>query len=148
MIDFVTALQKDAQKSIDSLERSGNNTIKKSQEASRILGDIFDRLKEYIISYEFKNEAEEIEFFKEMKPRLFCKLIYYRKLYNIEMMRPVASIESQKEYLKEELDVINKYTGKRLDFIRYYRSGATYLDKLYFFAWSDRYGTISGGFLL
>ena len=132
MIDFVKALQKDTQKSIDSLERSGNNTIKKSQEASHILGDAFDQLKDYIISYEFQSESEEIDFFKEIKPRLFCKLIYYRKLYNIEMMRPVASIEAQKDYLNGELEVINKYTNKRLDFIRYYRSGATYLDKLYF----------------
>lgn len=132
MIDFVKSLQKEIQKNIDHLERSEENVIKKSQEASHILGDAFDRLKEFIIAYEFKSESEEINFFKEIKPRLFCNLIYYRKLYNIAMMRPTASVEAQKAYLADELDAINKYTSKRLDFIRYYRSGATYLDKLYF----------------
>lgn len=37
-----------------------------------------------------------------------------------------------REYLKAELETIDKYTIKRLDFIRYYRSGATYLDSSYF----------------
>lgn len=63
---------------------------------------------------------------------MFCKLIYYRKLYNIEMSRPGANVEVPREQLKDELDAINKYTNKRLDFIRYYRSGAIYLDRLYF----------------
>jgi RteC protein. len=132
MIDFVNHLKERIQKEIDRIEQSGENSIKKSLEASHILGDAFDRLKEYIISYEFRSQAEEIEFFKELKPRLFCKLIYYRKIYNIEMNRPVADCQVQKEYLRSELDAINRYIAKRLDFIRYYRSGATYLDSLYF----------------
>lgn len=122
MIDFVKNLQAEIQKDISCIERSEDNDIKKSLEVSHILGEAFDRLKEFIISYEFKSEEEEIEFFKEIKPRLFCKLIYYRKIYNIEMMRPVASTESQKDYLKSELAAINTYMNKRLDFIRYYRS--------------------------
>lgn len=48
------------------------------------------------------------------------------------MNRPVGSIESQKEYLLTEMDDLGRYTRKRLDFIRYYRSGATHLDSLYF----------------
>jgi len=132
MIEFIKYLQKEIQKETDRIERSEDNNIKKSLEVSHVLGEAFDRLKDFIISYEFKSEEEEIEFFKEIKPRLFCKLIYYRKIYNIEMMRPVASVEAQKAHLEDELDALNKYTIKRLDFIRYYRSGATHLDRLYF----------------
>lgn len=132
MIDFVKALQREVQRDIDRLEQSEDSVIKKSLEASHILGAAFDRLKKFIISYEFKDETEEIEFFREIKPRLFSKLIYYRKLYNIKMMRPSGGVEAQQRYLNGELEAIAKYTGKRLDFIRYYRSGATYLDRNYF----------------
>lgn len=59
-------------------------------------------------------------------------MIYYRKVYNTEMHRPVASVEAQKEYLKKKLDVIQDFNDKILDFYRYYRSGATYLDAAYF----------------
>ncbi len=132
MINFIKKLQTEIQGNIDSLERSDLNIIKKSLEASRILDDASDRLREFLISYDFPNEDEEIEFFKEIKPRIFCKQIYYRKIYNIEMGRPPGSIDAQKEHLENELVAINKYTNKRLDFIRYYRSGATYLDRQYF----------------
>ncbi|HBL74285.1 MAG: RteC protein [Bacteroidetes bacterium GWF2_42_66] len=107
------------------------NILKKSLEASNILGEAFNRLKKFIVSYQFSDEIEEISFFKEIKPKLCYRLIYYRKLYNIEMNRP-AGMDKQKEYLSEELNEINKYNAKRLDFIRYYRSGSTQLDSLYF----------------
>lgn len=48
------------------------------------------------------------------------------------MHRPVASVEAQKEYLKKKLDVIQSFNDKILDFYRYYRSGATFLDAAYF----------------
>lgn len=91
-----------------------------------------ERLVTWYFGYRFQNDDEEIKFFKEIKPRLFCRLIYYRKLYNIEMNRPVGSIEAQREYLDAHVRAINAYTQKRLDFIRYFRSGATHLDSLYF----------------
>ena len=104
MIDFVRTLQKEINRKIDRIERSENNTIKKATDASLILISAFDRLKKFIISYEFQNEAEEIQFFKEIKPKLFFRLIYYRKLFNIEMNRPVAGTDAQKEYLRIESD--------------------------------------------
>lgn len=132
MTGFTQKLQKEIERKIVQIETSDHSILNKSIEASRVLGDAFKRLKEFIISYEFASEEEEILFFKEIKPRLFSRLIYYRKIYNIEMNRPVGSIESQKEYLLTEMDDLGRYTRKRLDFIRYYRSGATHLDSLYF----------------
>ena len=100
-------------------------------EASLVLGDVFRRLREFVSTYTFKNEAEEIEFFKVVKPRLYHRLIYYRKVYNIEMNRPVG-IESQNAYLRDEIKAINRYNAKRSDFVRYYRSGMTHLDSMYY----------------
>ena len=132
MIGFAQKLQKEIERKIVQIETSDHSILNKSIEASRVLGDAFKGLKEFIISYEFASEEEEILFFKEIKPRLFFRLIYYRKIYNIEMNRPVGSIESQKEYLLAEMDDLGRYTHKRLDFISYFRSGATHLDSLYF----------------
>ncbi len=132
MIDYITKLRKETDGLIDRIESSDSNILKKSLEASHVLADAFDKLKKFILSYEFRDEAEEITFFKEIKPKFCYRLIYYRKLYNIEINRPVAGTCKQKEYLSDELDTINKYTNKRLDFVRYYRSGSTHLDSLYF----------------
>ncbi|MCG6189974.1 RteC domain-containing protein [Maribellus maritimus] len=132
MVKYVTKLRKEMDDAIDRIESSDSNILKKSLEASHVLAEAFDQLKTFFLSYKFMDEEEEINFFKEIKPKICYRLIYYRKLYNIEMNRPVAGTCRQKEYLCGELDSINKYTNKRLDFIRYYRSGATHLDSLYF----------------
>ena len=105
--------------------------ITKSLEASHMLTEAFNQLKAFIVSYDFKDEEEEIFFFKDTKPKLCSRLIYYRKVYNIEMNRP-EGVDKQREYLSEILDSINKYNCKRLDFIRYYRSCSSHLDAAYF----------------
>ena len=107
------------------------NVLKKSLEASLVLGDAFQRLRDFIDTHIFKSEAEEIEFFKVVKPRLYHRLIYYRKVYNIEMNRPVG-VDSQRAYLIDEIKAINRYNNKHSDFVRYYRSGMTHLDTLYY----------------
>lgn len=109
------------------IELSDLNILKKSLEASLVLGDAFQQLREFIDSHIFNNEAEEIEFFKVIKPRLYHRLLYYRKVYNIEMNRPVG-VDSQKAYLIDEIKAINRYNTKHSDFVRYYRSGMTHLD--------------------
>ena len=114
MIAFIEKLNSEVLRSIERIESRDTDVLKKSLEASRVLGEAFDRLKQYIIGYRFQNDDEEIKFFKEIKPRLFCRLIYYRKLYNIEMNRPVGSIEAQREYLDAHVRAINAYTQKRL----------------------------------
>ncbi|HHV84536.1 MAG TPA: RteC protein [Petrimonas sp.] len=131
MIPYTSRLKKEIDAKIEQIERSEISMITKSLEASRVLAEAFNQLKTFILSYDFKDEDEEISFFKETKPKLCSRLIYYRKVYNIEMNRPTGA-DKEREYLCESLNNINKYNCKRLDFIRYYRSGSSHLDTLYF----------------
>lgn len=131
MDTFVSNLEKEIEKKLKKIESADLNILKKSLEASLVLGDAFQKMKEFISTYTFRDEAEEIEFFKVIKPRLFYRLIYYRKIYNIEMNRPVG-VESQRAYLIDEIKAINRYNAKRSDFVRYYRSGLTHMDSMYY----------------
>ena len=131
MLQFTSRLKNKVDIEIEKIEHSEISLMTKSLEASRVLREAYTQLKAFILSYTFQGEEEEILFFKEIKPRLCFRLIYYRKLYNIEMDRPTG-IEKQREYLNDLLNGINKYNCKRLDFVRYYRSGSSHLDSLYF----------------
>lgn len=128
---FINRLEKEIENRLKGIEKSNLNVLKKSLEASLVLGDAFQRLRDFIDTHIFKSEAEEIEFFKVVKPRLYHRLIYYRKVYNIEMNRPVG-VDSQRAYLIDEIKAINRYNNKHSDFVRYYRSGMTHLDTLYY----------------
>jgi len=131
MIHFTSCLKKEIDTKIEQIECSEISMMTKSLEASHILTEAFKQLKTFILSYDFKDEEEEIFFFKDVKPKLCSRLIYYRKVYNIEMDRPTGT-DKQREYLSEILEGINKYNCKRLDFIRYYRSCSSHLDAFYF----------------
>ena len=72
---------------------------------------------------------DEIFFFKIIKPKFFSKLIYYRKVYNIEMMRPNGQDCVLKNYFINELNQLENFYNKNIDFYKYYRSGSTHLDK-------------------
>ena len=131
MLQFTSHLKSEVDAKIELIECSEISMITKSLEASRVLRKAYNQLKEFILSYDFQGEEEEVLFFKEIKPRLCFRLIYYRKLYNIEMDRPIG-IEKQREYFNDLLDGINRFNSKRLDFMRYYRSGSSHMDTLYF----------------
>jgi hypothetical protein len=55
-----------------------------------------ERLKIFIKDYTFKDDNEEINFFKAIKPRFSSLVIYYQKVYNLEMNCPVNNIDAKK----------------------------------------------------
>ena len=105
MIQFTSRLKNEVDTKIEKIEHSEISTMTKSLEASRVIWEAFNQLKSFVLSYKFQNEEEEILFFKEIKPRLCFRLIYYRKVYNIEMDRPTG-INKQQEYLNDLLNGI------------------------------------------
>lgn len=132
MNEFVKKLSKEVNETLSEICVNNGKILRRAYECIHFMENVFERLKEYIKTYEFKNEEEEIEFFKEYKPKLFCYLIFYRKIYNIEMFRPKGGIETQKTYLKNELQRINDYFHKNKDFYHYYSSNSVHLDQVYF----------------
>lgn len=76
--------------------------------------------------------SDEIYFFKNIKPQVFSKLIYYVKLFSIESKRPRSSNKSQVKYFNKHIDRLQNYFNDNLEFYHYYRRGATFLDSEYF----------------
>lgn len=86
---------------LQTLENNEGDILHIAPPIIKLLEDMFKKLKAFISDYEFKDENEEIRFFKKIKPQLFSKLIYYQKIYKIETMRPNGSDDAQKQYLKK-----------------------------------------------
>lgn len=81
---------------LQTLERAEGDILHTSPPIIKLLEDMFGKLKAFISDYTFKDENEEILFFKEIKPQLFSKLIYYQNIYKIEAMRPNGSDDEKK----------------------------------------------------
>lgn len=132
MRDFIKNLGNEVDQKIRVIESREISALKKAIELIDVLKEALYRLKSFISGYRFPSEKEEIEFFKVTKPDLLRHLLYYRKVYNIEMNRPVGTAAEQVKYLGAELGAIQAYICKRLDFYRYVRSGATHCDREFF----------------
>ncbi|MCB0538983.1 MAG: RteC domain-containing protein [Bacteroidetes bacterium] len=132
MKKVINTLIDDLEKELKLIESEESNILKKSEHSIYKIQECLKSLEKFAISNRFKNTQEEICFFKELKPRIFSKLIYYVRIYNIESKRPNGSDRVQKKYLMNELDRLKSFFDNNLEFYQYYRTGATYLDDKYF----------------
>lgn len=100
---------------------------------------LFEELREYIHNYNFRDNEEEIDFFKYSKPLILSKLIYYNDIYTLELRKPNGNKEVVKEHYKKKQAAIVDYCNNNLDFYQYYRSKATHLDRYYFLRGHENY---------
>lgn len=97
-----------------------------------VLEETFDRLRTFVTHYTFRDQSEEINFFKNVKPHIFSWLLYYGQLHAMEARMPVGSRADQRKYLVEALGRIKYFFDMNSEFYCYYRSGSTHLDDYYF----------------
>ena len=100
---------------------------------------LFEELREFIHQYTFQDANEEISFFKEIKPLILNKLIYFNDIYLLEIRKPNGNKEVIKEYYKKKQTAITDFCNNNLDFYQYYRSKATHLDRYYFLRGHENY---------
>ena len=89
-------------------------------------------LREYIIANPFKNQQDEISFFKEVKPLFQSRLIYWLKVFHYELNKPTGGSADREAYVLGEQRSLKLFFDHHIDFYRYCRSGATHLDARYF----------------
>lgn len=109
-----------------------DDQIKKCEQAITVILKSINELKKAATKTNFKSKSEEIQFFKEIKPQFTSKLIYFNRVYKIEMKKPNGGNKILKKYYNNELLKLKAFFDNELEFYQYYRSGSTYLDYKYF----------------
>jgi len=112
---------------IKELEIETDCSIQRIETVIPIIIQYLSEVKEYVLKHGFKNIEEEIHFFKNQKPAIVSKLIYYNAIYKIETKKPNDATAIQK-YLNEELRKLNRYFDNNLEFYKYYRTKNSFID--------------------
>lgn len=94
--------------------------------------DAIQQVKLYIKEHPFPDKAAEIHFFKQEQPLFFSQLIYYVKVYQLESNRPAGGAGAERKFFRQQLDRLQFFFENHQEFYKYYRTGATHLDELYF----------------
>lgn len=117
---------------LETLHLESTDPLVYAPKAIKIITMLLEKLKAQLSKYRFKNKAEEIEFFREIKPQWVSTLIYYQEVYSIELRKPLGSGKTIRRYYNKELAKINAFVTDNREFYHYYRSGNRSLDNFYF----------------
>lgn len=119
----------------DKLASKMMRTADEAFEMTLFLNGMLTTIKSNVLQNGFPDEMEEIDFFKNIKPLVLGKLIYYNKVFRIETNCPVDVGELHKSYFEKLLKSLKSdYTDNicNEDFYRYYRAGRKDKDHIYF----------------
>jgi hypothetical protein len=93
--------------------------------------EYWDKLKKTIKEREFRNEDEEIDFFKNVKPRFTCYIEYFILLNGSLLFIPETK-EKILTYWEGEVHRYKRFCDRHEEFLNYYRKGSHFEDKTYF----------------
>lgn len=131
IIEFSESLEAKMKEELDNLNADQDELVKlgKTLASIRIL---ISELKAFTRSYKFQSQAEEIQFFKEVKPVFLCQYLYHKKVFAIRLFDSFKDVKCRLANYYMLLERLEKSVAKNLEFYEYCMSGNTFMDAHYF----------------
>lgn len=124
-------IMQEVDRRMSAIDLNGEYIIEECKTIIIFLKEGLNGLKVCIESQPFKNETEEITFFKHQKPKLLGLLLYFHEILCVETRRPLDT-EMLDEYYEKRQEEQKLFFDRHIAFYQYYRSGGSYLDNYYF----------------
>ncbi|GEM63911.1 hypothetical protein SF1_18930 [Sphingobacterium faecium NBRC 15299] len=123
MRKFTKELYQNLQLSIQDISNTGMTGFDYYKSCYQETMEASKKLKSFILNYRFSDEAEEIEFFKEIKPRFQSKLMYFTELIQVEIQKPLlAEKRMLLKYYRRSSSHYTALANKNQIFLHYVRS--------------------------
>lgn len=119
----------------DKLSSQMMQTSEEAYKMTLFLKEMLFNIKAKVLQDRFTNEQQEIDFFRNIKPQILGKLIFYNKVFRIETTCPVSNGKIHQSYYENLLKTLKSEYKESIcneDFYRYYRAGRTDRDHTYF----------------
>ena len=116
---------------LEQITNSYEDSIVQAHKAIELLDVRIKQLCKWLKKHQFETVQEEIYFFKEQKPKIVAKLIYYKDILAFETSMP--SVKKEKiAHCEKALDKIHQYQNNNKEFYQYYRSKLSFKDEEYY----------------
>lgn len=132
MEEYIRDICEKIDNDLKQIANASPNMLTRSEQSILCINEYLKKLKGHISQYDFNNKEEEISFFKKGKPSVYSKLIYFVKIFQIELRRPKGRNKSQKKYLLNEVKKIENFLSENWKLCQYLRKNMDYLDDKYF----------------
>ena len=110
---------------------SNSDEVEKAKKIIIFIEETLKQLTNWLKNHIFQNIQEEIKFFKEIKPKIVAKLIFYKEVISLVASLPLDKKKRVKHFEKK-ITTINQFCRKNREFIKYIKSQSTHFDELYF----------------
>ncbi len=110
------------------LKNTSNDILATSLEIIHYIEKKLKEIYKWLKKYVFQTPQDEIYFFKELKPRMVSKLLYYKELLKLETSLPPSKNDKRRHY-EELLTRIHQYVVCNREFYEYYRSRTSVRDE-------------------
>jgi len=130
--EFTNSLYNQMENNLDEVNLDETDILQRLKNSSLTILSSISKLKNFTASYEFIDVNDEINFFKNIKPKFSSKLIFYQKAYEIQLYLPIGHVTDLKNYYFKEIQKIEKYLNDNKELFSYYRSNSTLFDEIYF----------------
>ncbi len=117
---------------LKAIEQANFLPCKNLSDSLQIIKAKLAKVAKHIRDNPFKDELEEIIFFKKIIPRFYSCWIFAIASYQLELNKPCGTLETCKSYFEDELKVIQRYFNQNAFYYHYYKSGACELDSVCF----------------
>ena len=132
MKDFILNLNQRLNNQLKAIEDSGQSETIKSRESAQCISKLLLELKTFTINYLFQDLAQEIQFFKEIKPNLVSQLLYHAQIFDLKTRFPIGPRTVIESFYQNEITKIENFHNNHIEFYQYYRSGCSHFDEIYF----------------
>lgn len=100
--------------------------------AAKMIRKVLTSFRKQINQDGFNCEEDEIHFFKYVKPRVNSYLIFFSIQAEIETERLLLNDKEELECINRKQRMFRHIMRENREFVSYYRSGLTHLDRIYF----------------
>jgi hypothetical protein len=111
---------------------AGRPESKKVEACFKSSLECWGKVRKEVKRHDFDNTADEIRFFKEVKPLFTSYIEYYTYCYHALLFMPAGDLPELKRFWKWEMRKIERFREKNREFCEYIRQGDTYKDNEYF----------------
>ena len=123
----------------EAIKRTTTDVLELSFKMIEFIQEKLKEIGKWLKKHLFTSVQEEIQFFKDLKPKIVSKLIFHQSILKIENKLPPTKKKKKKHYEKELVNIY-EYGMNNKEFYEYYRSkgfptglsGANPSPKVYF----------------
>jgi len=138
--DFCTNLYERLLAGLAGIEKESANPVQRAQRSSDLARAVVNELEVLLHDHAFADSREESIFYKEFRPAFYAQLLYFDRVYQLELDWPSGNRMAQREHLERELTRLTAFFSDHAFIRKYMRSGGDYLDERLFFRSGERAG--------